>query len=312
MPYEDRLSDIQDLTFNSFDDEVERRGLALDSSEMKEFKFCGREDLYNNLALLFSDQCQHKIYVSVFQEDDCSVFKKGQEFSGSVIKQLNDVYEFIDSRNEIRASFAGLHRTDTRDYPEIAVKEALLNCIIHRDYLSPGSTIINIYRDHMEFISLGGLAPGFSIEAAYLGASDSRNPKLASVFLRLGLVEGYGTGVRKIIDSYKAVSCPPKFQAVVGAFKVTLYNENEKEIDYYSGDLISEPRPQYNVNIVPRDVLADSILKLAREKGVITRKDVQDKFNVGSTKAFLCLKILCENGKLKQQKMGKQTSYTLN
>ncbi len=70
MPYEDRLSDIQDLTFNSFDDEVKRRGLALDSSEMKEFKSCGREDLYNNLALLFSDQCQHKIYVSVFQGDD--------------------------------------------------------------------------------------------------------------------------------------------------------------------------------------------------------------------------------------------------
>ena len=90
---------------------------------------------------------------------------------------------------------------------------------------------------------------------------------------------------------------------------MTLFNENERVEDYYSGDLISEPRHEYAVNNVPRDVLADSILELAKKKGMITRKDVQDHFKVGSTKAFLCLKILCDNGKLLQQKMGRQTSY---
>ena len=83
------------------------------------------------------------------------------------------------------------------------------------------------------------------------------------------------------------------------------------ESDSFSGDLISEPEVPYTVNNVPRDELAEEILKLAEEQGVITRKDVQDKFKVGSTKAFLCLKILCDNGKLKQRKMGRQSSYSI-
>ena len=174
-----------------------------------------------------------------------------------------------------------------------------------------GSTIINIYNDHIEFLTLGGLVSGLTLDAVFLGMSDWRNPNLASVFLRLGLVEGYGTGVRKIIDSYRGTACAPKIQAVGGAFKVTLFNRNEKVTDHYSGDLISEPRPQYAVNNVPREELADAILRLAEEKGTITRKNVQDRFKVGSTKAFLCLKILCDSGKLRQQKMGKQSRYSI-
>lgn len=270
----------------------------------------GEDGLYNNLALLLSDQCTHTIKVAVFQGNDGSIFRARREFTGSVLKQLNDVYEYIDGRNETEASFSGLLRTDQRDYPEVALREALLNCIIHRDYLPSGSTIINIYNDHIEFLTLGGLVSGLTLDAVFLGMSDWRNPDLASLFLRLGLVEGYGTGVRKIIDSYKGTACAPKFQAVGGAFKVTLFNRNE-EVDRYSGDLISEPRPQYTVNNVPRDELADEILRLAEEKGTITRKDVQDRFKVGSTKAFLCLKILCDSGRLTQQKMGKQSRYSI-
>ena len=100
----------------------------------------GEDGHYNNLALLLSDQCTHTIKVAVFQGNDGSIFRARREFTGSVLKQLNDVYEYIDGRNETEASFSGLLRTDQRDYPEVALREALLNCIIHRDYLpSPGT-----------------------------------------------------------------------------------------------------------------------------------------------------------------------------
>ena len=307
--YEASRSQIQELTFESFRKELDARSIEFGPSQMRTLKMIGSDNLYTNLALLLSDQCTHTIKVAVFQGEDGSVFRARREFSGSVIKQLNDVYEYLDEHNETKATFSGLLRTDTRDYPEVAVRETLLNCIIHRDYLHCGSTIINIYNDHMEFLTLGGLVSGLTMEAVFLGMSDSRNPNLANVFLRLGLVEGYGTGIRKIIDSYKTVSRSPKFQAVGGAFKVTLYNENEDVSDYYSGNLISEPKAPYHVNYVPRDEIAASVLEMARKKGTITRKDVQDRFNIGSTKAFFCLKILCDSGKLRQQKMGKQTSY---
>ena len=92
------------------------------------------------------------------------------------MKQLEDVYNFLNIYNKTEAEFDGLRRTDKRDYPEEAIREALLNSIIHRDYLFSGSTIINVFDDHMEFISLGGLVSGISMEAIFMGASQPETP----------------------------------------------------------------------------------------------------------------------------------------
>ena len=82
-----------------------------------------------------------------------------------------------------KASFSGLNRTDKRDYPEEAVREALLNSVVHRDYSFSASNLINIYEDRMEFVSLGGLVSGLELESIFLGVSQSRNPKFGSLFL---------------------------------------------------------------------------------------------------------------------------------
>ncbi|MBO4393020.1 MAG: putative DNA binding domain-containing protein [Spirochaetales bacterium] len=309
--FEDCRSQIQELTFGYFEKELNKRGMEFGAVQMKNLRMIGEDGLYTNLALLLSDQCKHTIKVAIFQGRDGSVFRARREFSGSVLQQLNETYDFLDIQNNLKASFSGLVRKDSRDYPEVSIREALLNCIIHRDYLFPGSTIINIYEDHIEFISLGGLVRGLSLEAIYLGASQSRNPNLAAVFLRLGLVEGYGTGIRKILGLYDGFSSPPRFRTAEGVFSVTLFNENERTSTSY-GYEISERRAQYGPNNVPRETLMKSILEFAGSIEFITRKDVQDKFDVGSTKAFLCLKKLCDDGKLIQHNMGRQTTYSLN
>lgn len=85
-----------------------------------------------------------------------------------------------------------MYRTDTRDYPEEAIREALLNSIVHRDYSFSGSNLINVYEDRIEFVSLGGLVSGLELKSIFLGVSQSRNPNLASVFYRMKLIESYG------------------------------------------------------------------------------------------------------------------------
>ena len=125
------------------------------------------------------------------------MFRERREFGGSIIKQMEDVYQFIDLNNKTMATFSGLDRTDTRDYPEAAVREAWLNCLAHRDYSFSGSTIINIYDDRLEFVSLGGLVTGLSLESIFLGVSQSRNPNLAALFYRMGLIESYGIRFRE-------------------------------------------------------------------------------------------------------------------
>lgn len=93
---------------------------------MRTLKIIDNNGLYSNLALLLSDQSFHTIKVAVFQGTDQTVFKDRREFSGSLMKQMNEVYEFIDFRNQTRATIEKLSRIDVRDYPEIAVREALL------------------------------------------------------------------------------------------------------------------------------------------------------------------------------------------
>ena len=83
--------------------------------------------------------------VAVFEGTGKTVFQDRAEFSGSLLKQVNDVYEHIDEHNRTKAEVSGLRRIDIRDYPPDAVREALLNSIVHRDYSYSGSILISLF-----------------------------------------------------------------------------------------------------------------------------------------------------------------------
>ena len=108
---------------------------------------------------------------------------------------------------------------------EIAVRESMLNAIVHRDYGFSGSIIVNIYDDHIEFVSLGGLVTGLWIEDLFVGVSQPRNEKLANVFYRLKHIEAYGTGKRLMAtENTKVIS----FKTIPSYFCISLL---EKPID---------------------------------------------------------------------------------
>lgn len=302
--FEESRSLNQDLTFHTLESSLKEKRLEFGAEQMKTLKLVGEDGLYTNLALLLSDQCQHTIKVAVFQGSDSAVFRDRKEFTGSVLKQLEDVYSFLDVYNKTEAFFAGLKRTDHRDYPEEAIREALLNSILHRDYLFSGSTIINVFDDHIEFISLGGLVSGISMEAVFMGASQSRNPNLAAVFYRLGLVESYGTGVRKILRLYKDSEQKPVFKAAEGVFSVEMVNRNEAMRKPSGGQISGNNTESEDKN--------DAVYQFVRKNGETTRKDIEEAFGVGSTKAYKMLKQLCDDGRLFQKMNGRKTTYIIN
>ena len=112
------------------------------------------------------------------------MFQDKKEFSGSVFRQLEEAYEYLQLCNQNQMEISGLEREDHWDYPQPALREALLNAVIHRDYSYSGSIIINVNKKEIEFISIGGLLPGISKEDIQNGISLSRNPKLAEIFHR--------------------------------------------------------------------------------------------------------------------------------
>ncbi len=300
--YEEGRSLYQDLTFQTLQEEMKKRDFQLEEPQMKTLHMIGEDGLYTNLAYLLSDLCPSMIKIAWFQGKDKEIFRDREEFSGSLLKQMEDAYTYINRMNKTSATFTGLVRNDTKDYPEEAIREALLNSICHRDYGVSASNIINLYEDRMEFVSQGGIVPGLTIESLYLGISKPRNKYLAQLFFRMRLIESYGTGISKIQKAYSNSLQKPKFETAPGVFRVTLPNlfestkTKQKIIESYPDSMKKEEEKQ-------------KILAYAKQKNQITRQEVEKILNIRTTKAYTLLKELCLEGELQAQGSSKKICY---
>lgn len=301
----------QNLTFEATKKEFDLRKIEFGSKQMQTLKLIDQDGLYTNLGLLLSDQCVHTIKVAVFQGTDQMVFKDRREFSGSLLKQMNEVYDFIDLHNQTRATIEKLLRIDVRDYPEVAVREALLNMLVHRDYSFSSSALISIYTDRIEFVSIGGLMPGIDLEDIMVGLSICRNQDLANVFYRLHLIEAYGTGMRKIMKAYEGKEEKPKIETTKNAFKIILPNINAK---YETGNITSSNiKATTNSVTGDKNILDDKerVLKYARVQGVLTRNDVMALLKVSASTATRILQRLVKENLLKQNGKARNTHYSI-
>ncbi|WP_338984240.1 putative DNA binding domain-containing protein [Fusobacterium nucleatum] len=286
--YEKLRSLNQDLTFDYTKKIFEKNALSFGLSQKKTLGLIGEDDLYTNLALLLSDQCNHTLKVAVFEGIEKNIFKDRKEFKGSLLKQVTEAYEFINLLNKTEATFEGLTRKDERDYPTEAIREALLNAVVHREYSFSGSTLVNIYEDRIEFISLGGIVSGLSLDSIMLGVSQSRNEKLANIFYRLHLIEAYGTGIKKIFSSYEKIGLKPTIKTEIGAFQVVLPNIHYvKKIE--------------NDNTEIKSIYKD-ILDFIEKKGGTTRKEIEEYINLSQTRVITLLKEMLELNLIKKEK----------
>lgn len=130
---------------------------------MKSLGLIDHDGYYTNAALLLSDQCEHSIKCAVYEDTTKLKFKARKEFYGSILKQVDEAYEYINLCNNQNSTFEGLMRVDHYDYPQYAVREALLNAVVHRDYDYSGSILINIFSNRIEFVSIGGLVKGITL-----------------------------------------------------------------------------------------------------------------------------------------------------
>ena len=136
------------------------------------------QGLFTNLGWLLSDQCAHSVKVAVFADEQNTVFRDRKEFTGSILRQLEETFDYLQLCNKNHSVITGLARKDYWDYPKDAVREALINALMHRDYGFSGSIIINANDRHMEFISIGGLLTGIGAEDIRNGISQLRNENL--------------------------------------------------------------------------------------------------------------------------------------
>jgi ATP-dependent DNA helicase RecG len=117
----------------------------------------------------------------------------------------------------------GATRQKISTVPEAAFREAIANALVHRTWDVQAQIQVSMFQDRIEIVSPGGLPSGLS-EKEYLSGQISilRNPIIANIFYRLGIIEQFGTGIRRIINAYHQSKAKPQFGIFENSIKVTL------------------------------------------------------------------------------------------
>ncbi|MBI4182030.1 MAG: putative DNA binding domain-containing protein [Candidatus Aenigmarchaeota archaeon] len=172
----------------------------------------------------FIPQCQVKLVR--FQGTTPVIIADALSLSETVIESMEKSLEFIRKHTETRYKIESLVREEIPEYPPVAIREALVNAIAHRDYYSPAATQINIFDDRIEFVNPGSLPRELKIQdLPFLGLGIPRNPSLYSLLSAIKIIEGIGTGFPRIFQALSAAGLPdPHIEEVGPLFKVAFYN----------------------------------------------------------------------------------------
>lgn len=304
--YEEGLSREQNLTFQEAAKIFAAKAVPFGENHKVSLGIKNRDGAYTNVALLLSDQNPHPVKVAVFEGVNKEKFRDRKEFSGSLLKQLEDVEFFINMFNRVPAEIVGLYRIDSPDYNSLVIREVLLNALGHRDYSLAGNIHVNIYDDRLEVVSLGGLFGGIQREDILQGVSSHRNSKLANILYRLEFIEAYGTGIPKIMESYKNFRTLPEIRVTANVFAITLPNRNfaAAKVTTIKGVGKTQSKASLEAERI--------ILAMFETREHITREEVEKALSISNTMAKRRLRELIASEKITQEGYALKTRYKLN
>lgn len=299
-----RVEDLDQERINHF---FAHRSLNLMESEQKasllHYKVLTEEhkQIYPSIAgvLLFGMQPQNFLSESFII---CSHFKgvMGREVlatrdcTGNLFQQLNDALDFIRSRLNKSFIIRSTQREETLEVPEIALREIVVNAIVHRNYQIPGPTKIAIYDDRVEVFSPGAFPGPLQVDQLELGMTYIRNRVIARVFRESGLVEKLGSGFISLFSSYREYGLPTP-RVING------------------DDFVKCILPRADlIEISPHTDTKNSWMRLFDSVESINIQDVMKYCHVSRSMAGRMLKLLVETGVLVQIGKGPSTRYKKN
>lgn len=263
-----------DVDFNSLDlspvfKQFEEQNKPIDVNKLKNLKLIKEEHnkLYATNALLIAlgyyEHCEVKC--ARFKGTSMEIFIDKKEYNSDIFSILNNSLSFIQNHINLRGEIKGLYRVDTYEIPTEALREALINALIHRDYTNQGRDIkVGIYDDIVNIVSPGGLPHNITIEDILNGRSETRNKILANLFKELGLIEKWGTGIQRIKKLCTDIN-----------LNEPIFSEKNDFVD------IEFPREQETPLKTPLENTREQIVALLKENPQYTINEIMTKLNRG-------------------------------
>ena len=145
-------------------------------------------------------------------------------FKGPIYTQIEEAVDFVLRNIRLGATIDGLVRKERYELPPEAIREMIINAHCHRNLLDESCIQVAIYDDRLEVTSPGGLYNGLTYEEVMNGHSKIRNKGIANIFSQMGLVEAWGSGIKRILNAAEEYGLPkPRFQEFDNMFRVELF-----------------------------------------------------------------------------------------
>ncbi|WP_320938386.1 ATP-binding protein [Enterocloster lavalensis] len=321
MTYDSVVSSfmLQDFSFTKLRSVYRMRtGAELTASDFISFELADESGKLTNAGALLADESPMRhsrlFCTRWYGLDKASGVMEAlddKEYSGSLVSLLQNGIEFVKNNTKKRWKKTGTGRVEMPEYPEQAVHEALVNALIHRDYMEIGSEVhIDIFDDRMEIYSPGGMFDGSIVQNLDTDhvASKRRNPVIADIFSRMHFMERRGSGFRKIKADYRRAmnyrdEIEPLFRSTPTSFFVTLYNLNysvpiektgladKKQVFIDEKTDLQEKKQAFEVMVADLNVSAptkENIMKMFQHFGfdtVFARADVMKATGLTATPA---------------------------
>lgn len=286
------ISPKQDLTFTDLKIYYAEKGFEIGDNFESQLDFFTKDGKYNYVAYLLADNNRVSIKVAKYVGDDVDEIEEYYEFGYcSLVKATYRVLEKFRTENKVYSKITYPERLEQPMYDYNAVREVIINAIVHNDWSNEYPPKFELFSDRLEVSSFGGIQSEFTEDEFFQGYSAPKNPELMRVFHDLELVEHLGTGIRRILKKYdKSI-----YHFFPHFIRVSIkYNQNE--FDYTTNKVVHRTFCS-NIGLTK---VQEGIIDLIIDRSSITQDEMSALLGVTTRTIRNNIKFLVENNYIKR------------
>jgi ATP-dependent DNA helicase RecG len=245
--------------------------------------------LFRNAGVLFFAQNPRRFFPQAYitcllarGTDKVHILDR-KDFDGGIVADIEDALRFVERNTRTAYRIEGLRRSNIPEYPTNALREAITNAVMHRDWFIDGANVfVEIYADRIEVVSPGGLPRGLSLTD--LGSrSLRRNALIADLLHHIDFIEKAGTGIRRIRNETRVQGCPePKFET--NGFFTATFRPNPEVRASTDVHWVHDDTMEDTVEVAMEDAKVVRLLQAIA--GTMTRHDLQSSLGLKNDDYF--------------------------
>ena len=267
--------------------------------------------LTGNGGLHVTTQC------GVFKGTTKAIFVDRREYTGPIWEQIDEAFQFVLRNIHLGATIVGIYWQDIYEIPPDAIRELIINAMVHRSYLDHGTIQVAVYDNRLEITSPGKLPMGQTMERIKEGYSKIRNEALAHAFAYMNLIEHWGSGIPRIIYKVKAAGLrEPEFIGGKIDLRINIYRGQVDGTIVDLNDPNAAVKPPVNrretADKMPANEQEQQIYKYVSENVGITTAQAMKLLGIKQRRAREILVKMVENGWLKKEGASRSTIYVKN